>query len=122
MKAIHELTLMSIYCFNKWAVTKDRDYIDRRAKIEEAIKELEELQEKVKVQDDLLKQYIKKDFDGVVAEIGYLCTDCDNYLKDRTIFYYGQKVMLCNFCKINNGCYFKDKTKSYCEDKNKLQG
>jgi hypothetical protein len=77
--------------------------------IKEAIKELEEIEEKVKVQDDLLKQYVKKDFDGVVAEIAYLCTDCDNYLKDRTIFYYGQKVMLCNFCKINNGCYFKKK-------------
>ena len=43
-KAIHELTLMSIYCFNKWAVTNDKDYIYRRAKIEEAIKELEEIE------------------------------------------------------------------------------
>ena len=77
--------------------------------IYEAIKELEELQEKVKVQDDLLKQYVKKEFDGVVAEIGEVCTNCDNYLKDRTIFYDGRKVMICNFCKFNNVSYFKDK-------------
>jgi hypothetical protein len=83
--------------------------------IDEAIKELEELQEKVKVQDDLLKQYVKKEFDGVVAEIGEVCTNCDNYLKDRTIFYDCKKVMICNFCKFNNVSYFKEKTKSYCE-------
>ena len=33
--------------------------------IKEAIKELEELQEKVKVQDDLLKRYIKEEFDCI---------------------------------------------------------
>jgi len=84
-------------------------YISKINEVEEAIKELEELQEKVKVQDDLLKQYVKKEFDGVVAEIGEVCTNCDNYLKDRTIFYDGRKVMICNFCKFNNVSYFKEK-------------
>jgi hypothetical protein len=75
----------------------------------QAIQELEELRVKVKVQDGLLKQYVKKEFDGVVAEIGEVCTDCDNYLKDITIFYDGKKVMICNFCKFNNVSYFKEK-------------
>ncbi len=42
LKALRELTSMSIFCFQEYLRTNDKEYLERRKSIEEAIEELEE--------------------------------------------------------------------------------